>query len=50
VRTVEFDLVSTLLVAMVVLFLGRVLVTRVAMLTRLNIPAPVVGAGWWRWR
>jgi ESS family glutamate:Na+ symporter len=45
VRTVEFDLISTLLVAMVVLFLGRLLVARVAVLTRLNIPAPVVGGG-----
>jgi glutamate:Na+ symporter, ESS family len=45
VRTVEFDLISTLLVAMVVLFLGRVLVARVPVLTRLNIPAPVVGGG-----
>jgi ESS family glutamate:Na+ symporter len=45
VRTVEFDLISTLLVAMVVLFLGRVLVDRVSVLERLNIPAPVVGGG-----
>lgn len=44
-RTVEFDLISTLLVAMVVLFLGRVLVARVPVLERLNIPAPVVGGG-----
>jgi ESS family glutamate:Na+ symporter len=45
VRTVDFDLISTLLVAMVVLFLGRVLVARVPVLRRLNIPAPVVGGG-----
>jgi glutamate:Na+ symporter, ESS family len=45
VRTVEFDLISTLLVAMVVLFAGRVLVARVPALKRLNIPAPVVGGG-----
>jgi glutamate:Na+ symporter, ESS family len=45
VRTVAFDLISTLLVAMVVLFLGRVLVARVSVLKRLNIPAPVVGGG-----
>ena len=44
-RTVEFDLVSTLLVAMVVLFLGRFLVAWVPVLRRLNIPAPVVGGG-----
>jgi ESS family glutamate:Na+ symporter len=44
-RTVEFDLVSTLLVSMVVLFLGRFLVASVPVLRRLNIPAPVVGGG-----
>jgi ESS family glutamate:Na+ symporter len=42
---VNFDLVSTLLVAMVVLFAGRFLVARVGVLRRLNIPAPVVGGG-----
>jgi ESS family glutamate:Na+ symporter len=45
VRTVEFDLVSTLLLSMVVLFLGRFLVDRVAVLKRFSIPAPVVGGG-----
>jgi ESS family glutamate:Na+ symporter len=45
VRTIEFDLISTLLLAMVVLFLGRALVARVGLLGRLNIPAPVVGGG-----
>jgi len=44
-RTVEFDLVSTLLVTMVVLFVGRTLVQRVPVLGRFNIPAPVVGGG-----
>jgi glutamate:Na+ symporter, ESS family len=44
-RTVEFDLISTLLVSMVVLFLGRFLVAWVPVLRRLNIPAPVVGGG-----
>jgi glutamate:Na+ symporter, ESS family len=44
-RTVEFDLVSTLLVSMVVLFLGRFLVAWVPVLRRFNIPAPVVGGG-----
>jgi glutamate:Na+ symporter, ESS family len=44
-RTVEFDLVSTLLVSMVVLFLGRLLVEWVPVLGRFNIPAPVVGGG-----
>jgi ESS family glutamate:Na+ symporter len=45
VRTVAFDLISTLLVAMLVFFLGRLLVARVPALERLNIPAPVVGGG-----
>src|SRR5262245_65649736 len=44
-RTIEFDLISTLLVAMVVLFIGRFLVARIAVLARLNIPVPVVGGG-----
>jgi ESS family glutamate:Na+ symporter len=44
-RTIEFDLVSTLLLAMVVLFVGRTLVARVGLLKRFNIPAPVVGGG-----
>jgi ESS family glutamate:Na+ symporter len=45
VRTVEFDLISTLLVSMVVLFAGRTLAVRVPVLARLNIPAPVIGGG-----
>jgi ESS family glutamate:Na+ symporter len=45
VRTVEFDLVSTLLVSMVVYFVGRFLVAWVPALKRFNIPAPVVGGG-----
>jgi ESS family glutamate:Na+ symporter len=44
-RTVEFDLISTLLVSMVVLFVGRFLVASVPLLRRFNIPAPVVGGG-----
>lgn len=44
-RTVEFDLISTLLVSMVVLFVGRALAARVPVLSRLNIPAPVIGGG-----
>jgi ESS family glutamate:Na+ symporter len=44
-RTIEFDLIWTLLVAMVVLFVGRTLVARVGVLARFNIPAPVVGGG-----
>jgi glutamate:Na+ symporter, ESS family len=45
VRTIEFDIVSTLLIAMLVLFVGRMLAARVPVLRRLNIPAPVVGGG-----
>lgn len=44
-RTIGFDLITTLLVAMVVLFLGRFLVAAVPLLRRLNIPTPVVGGG-----
>ena len=44
-RTIEFDLISTLLIAIAVLFVGRLLVARVPVLARLNIPAPVVGGG-----
>jgi sodium--glutamate symport carrier gltS len=32
VRTIEFDIVSTLLIAMLVLFVGRMLVARVPVL------------------
>ncbi|HEY7518010.1 MAG TPA: sodium/glutamate symporter [Methylomirabilota bacterium] len=42
-RTVEFDLISTLLLSMLVLYLGRALVARLSVLKRLNVPAPVVG-------
>jgi ESS family glutamate:Na+ symporter len=45
VRTIEFDLITTLLVSLAVLFMGRFLVARVSVLARLNIPAPVVGGG-----
>jgi ESS family glutamate:Na+ symporter len=45
VRTVEFDLISTLIVSIGVFFLGRFLVGSVPILRRLNIPAPVVGGG-----
>lgn len=44
-RTIEFDLITTLLVALAVLFIGRFLVAHVPVLARLNIPAPVVGGG-----
>ena len=40
---VQLDLLSTILAAFVVLFAGRALVARSALLTRFSIPAPVVG-------
>jgi glutamate:Na+ symporter, ESS family len=43
--TVELDLIHTVLVSMVVLFVGRALVANVGVLQRFSIPAPVVGGG-----
>ena len=43
--TVELDLIHTILVSMVVLFVGRALVAHVGVLARFSIPAPVVGGG-----
>jgi len=43
--TVELDLIHTILVSMVVLFVGRALVAHVGVLQRFSIPAPVVGGG-----
>ena len=42
-RTVELDLLFTILSAFLVLFAGRALVARIAFLQRFSIPAPVVG-------
>ena len=42
-NTVQFDLLFTILAAFVVLFAGRALVARTALLKRFSIPAPVVG-------
>ena len=42
-RTVEFDILYTILAALLVLFAGRALVARSAFLKRFSIPAPVVG-------
>jgi len=39
----QLDLLSTILVAFVVLFAGRALIARSAVLARFSIPAPVVG-------
>jgi hypothetical protein len=47
-RTVEFDLISTLLVTMAVLFLGRTLVARVPVLGRLTSRRRSSAAVWWR--
>ena len=43
--TFELDLIHTILVAMVVLFVGRALVAHMGVLQRFSIPAPVVGGG-----
>ena len=43
--TVELDLIHTILLAMVVLFVGRALVAKIGVLQRFSIPAPVVGGG-----
>jgi glutamate:Na+ symporter, ESS family len=43
--TLELDLIHTLLVSMVVLFVGRTLVAHISVLSRFSIPAPVVGGG-----
>jgi ESS family glutamate:Na+ symporter len=44
-KTFELDLIHTLLLAMVVLFVGRGLVAKIGVLQRFSIPAPVVGGG-----
>jgi ESS family glutamate:Na+ symporter len=45
VRTLELDLIHTILLTMVVLFVGRALVAKIGVLQRFSIPAPVVGGG-----
>ena len=42
-RTIQLDLLFTVLVALVVFFTGRALTARSAFLQRFSIPAPVVG-------
>jgi ESS family glutamate:Na+ symporter len=44
-RTLELDLIHTILVSMLVLFAGRALVAKIGVLQRFSIPAPVVGGG-----
>jgi len=41
----ELDLIHTILLSMVVLFVGRGLVAKIGVLQRFSIPAPVVGGG-----
>jgi glutamate:Na+ symporter, ESS family len=43
VKTIQLDLLSTILAAFLVLFGGRALIARSALLARFSIPAPVVG-------
>jgi len=45
VKPIELNLIFTLLAAMGVFFIGRALVSRVALLKRFSIPVPVVGGG-----
>ena len=42
-KTIQLDLLSTILAALVVLFMGRALIARSTLLARFSIPAPVVG-------
>ena len=42
-KPIQLDLLSTILVAFLVLFGGRALIARSALLSRFSIPAPVVG-------
>ena len=42
-QTIQLNLIQTLLVALVVLFIGRALTEKVGVLKRFSIPAPVVG-------
>jgi hypothetical protein len=42
-RTIELNLIYTLLLAVLVYFAGQALASRVALLKRFSIPAPVVG-------
>ncbi|HEU0258694.1 MAG TPA: sodium/glutamate symporter [Burkholderiales bacterium] len=44
-QTIELDLIHTILVSMIVLFVGRALVAKIEALQRFSIPAPVVGGG-----
>ena len=45
VKTVELNLIYTLLISIAVFFMGRALINRLSVLKRFSIPAPVVGGG-----
>ena len=49
-RTIELNPVYTLVLSLLVYFVGQWLVDRVQLLKRFSIPGPVVGAVWSRWR
>ena len=44
-QSLELDLIHTILLSMIVLFVGRALVANIGVLQRFSIPAPVVGGG-----
>jgi hypothetical protein len=45
VKTIELNLIYTLLISIAVFFMGRALTSRVSVFKRFSIPAPVVGEG-----
>ena len=45
VKTIELNLIYTLLISIAVFFMGRALISRISVLKRFSIPAPVVGGG-----
>jgi sodium--glutamate symport carrier gltS len=45
VKTIELNLIYTLLISIAVFFVGRALINRASVLKRFGIPAPVVGEG-----
>ena len=44
-QSLELNLIHTILLSMIVLFVGRALVANIGVLQRFSIPAPVVGGG-----
>lgn len=43
----EINLALTIVAAILVLLIGRVLIARVGVLSAYSIPEPVVGGWWW---